>query len=155
MNFVSNFFCCFFLCTVLSAEGGSVYENYEMTEEDIQAEIELGDKELLAQLIQAEAGNQDLEGMQLVADVVLNRVADPRFPDTIEEVIFQTNPTQFSVTKNGMFEEAGWNISEDAYLAVELEWEEQLNTGILYFSSTRRPVNGKNAFKHGDHWFSY
>lgn len=112
-------------------------------------------KEMLAQLVQAEAGNQPLTGMRFVVDVVLNRVDDPRFPDTIEEVIFQGGPTQFSVTVNGMFESAADNISEEALLAVELEWEERLDYGILYFSSTKTPVNGKNAFKYFDHWFSY
>lgn len=35
---------------------------------------------MLAQLVQAEAGNQDLTGKRLVADVVLNRVDSERFP---------------------------------------------------------------------------
>ena len=118
-------------------------------------ETERVQKEMLAQLVQAEAGNQPLTGMRFVVDVVLNRVDDPRFPDTIEEVIFQGGPTQFSVTVNGMFESAADNISKEALLAVELEWEERLDYGILYFSSTKTPVNGKNAFKYFDHWFSY
>ena len=46
------------------------------------------DLELLACLVWAEAGNQDLKGKQLVADVVLNRMYDPRFPDTISDVIY-------------------------------------------------------------------
>lgn len=118
-------------------------------------EEEMAQKRMVAQLVQAEAGNQPLTGMRFVVDVVLNRVDDPRFPDTIEEVIFQGDPIQFSVTANGMFEAAEDNISDDAWLAVELEWEERLDYGILYFSSTTDPVNGKNAFKYFGHWFSY
>lgn len=129
------------------------FEPYEMTEEDLAEEIELGDMELLAQLVEAEAGDQSLEGMRLVVDVVLNRVDSPNFPDTIEDVIYQNN--QFSVIKDGAFDRAAWHISEDCYRAVELEWEERLDYGVLYFSATKHPVNGKNAFKNGDHWFSY
>lgn len=109
--------------------------------------------EMIAQLVQAEAGNQDLTGMRYVVDVVLNRVDDPRFPDTIEEVIYQKN--QFSVVSNGMFKRAAGNISDDAYLAVEMEWNERLDDGIVYFNAGSKLLNGVNPFKYGDHWFGY
>lgn len=125
----------------------------DVTEEDIAEEIKFGEMELVAQLVQAEAGNQDLMGKRLVVDVVLNRVDDERFPNTVEEVIFQKDPVQFSVTANGAFEKAGWNIDEETYQAVLMEYEERTNSGILYFSTT--PCNGKNHFQHGDHWFGY
>lgn len=122
--------------------------------EPVWTEEELHDIALLEQLVQAEAGNQDLMGKQLVVDVVLNRVADPRFPDTVEEVIFQTGPVQFSVTANGAWERAADNIIDSDIEAVRLEYgNERVNTGILYFSRT--PCNGSNHFKHGDHWFGY
>ena len=44
--------------------------------------------ELLACLVEAEAGNQPFEGKLLVADTVLNRREHELFPDTIEDVIF-------------------------------------------------------------------
>lgn len=62
---------------------------------------------MLAQLVQAEAGNQDLTGKRLVADVVLNRVESEQFPNTIREVIFQKNPVQFGVTVDGAFGRVG------------------------------------------------
>lgn len=110
---------------------------------------------LLAQLIQAEAGNQDLTGKRLVADVVLNRVDDERFPDTVEEVIFQKNPVQFGVTVDGAFERAGSDISEECFEAVRIEWEREtrLDKDVLYFNTEYE--NGKNPFRHGGHWFSY
>lgn len=113
----------------------------------------LDDKMLLAQLIMSEAGNQPLTGMRFVADVVLNRVDDPRFPNTIRDVIYQEG--QFSVIANGYFDSVKDSISEDAIKAAELEMEERLDYGILYFSSTETPVNGEKAFKYYDHWFSY
>lgn len=135
------------------------YKEDSIEEPDISDFLEFenlnSQKRMLAQLVQAEAGNQPLTGMRLVADVVLNRVDDPRFPNTIEEVIFQKNPTQFSVTTNGAFEKAGSYISENAWKAVEMEWDSRLDYGVLYFSSTKNPVNGEKAFKYYDHWFSY
>lgn len=145
-----------FVAPTMESILASINYDYEMTEEDISDEIRYGDMELLAQLIQAEAGNQDLDGMRLVADVVMNRVDSPAFPDTVEEVIFQINPTQFSVTKNGAFEKAGWEISENAFLASDMEYEreDRLDPKVLYFNNSEK-VSGKNKFKHGDHWFAY
>lgn len=59
--------------------------------------------QLLAALIQAEAGNSE-DGMLAVGTIVMNRVGSDRFPDTIEEVIFQTG--QFAVTWDGALERA-------------------------------------------------
>lgn len=127
--------------------------DYDPTQEEIEEEIELGEMELLAQLCQAEAGNQGLTGMRYVADVVLNRVDSEKFPDTVEEVIYQTGPVQFTTTVNGALDQAGWNISEEAFLAAKMEWEDRLDDDILYFSTT--PTNGHGAWQYGNHWFSY
>ena len=110
---------------------------------------------MLARLIQAEAGNQDLRGKRLVADVVLNRVDSELFPNTIEEVIFQKNPVQFSVTESNAFDKAKSEISEECFEAVRMEWdrESRIDKEILYFG--RGYGNRKNPFKYGDHWFSY
>ena len=47
------------------------------------------ERDLFLRCIQAEAGNQPIEGRQAAAEVVLNRVADSCFPGTITEVINQ------------------------------------------------------------------
>ena len=71
------------------------------TEEEIAEEEYWDSLELLAICVEAEAGNQGLEGKRMVVDVILNRVDDPDWPGTIEEVISQ--PVQFR--RIGM---AGW-----------------------------------------------
>ena len=56
----------------------------------------------LSHIIYAESGNQPLEGMIGVGNVVLNRVADPTCPDTVYDVIFDTRyGVQFSPTETG------------------------------------------------------
>lgn len=56
----------------------------------------------LSHLINAESGNQSLEGKIGVGNVVMNRVADPTCPDTIYGVIFDAKyGVQFSVTQTG------------------------------------------------------
>jgi len=53
----------------------------------------------LSHIINAEAGNQSLEGQICVGNVVLNRVAHENFPDTVADVIF--SPNQFCPVKSG------------------------------------------------------
>lgn len=117
-----------------------IYYDYIETEEDIAEEIEwqifAGQLELIAQLVMAEASNQDLTGKRLVVDVVLNRVDDPRFPNTVEEVIFQ--PNQFSPIWNGRFEKAGWNITPECYEAVLMEFEEWLDQNASWNNSRNK-----------------
>ncbi|MBA9027660.1 MULTISPECIES: cell wall hydrolase [Bacillaceae] len=57
------------------------------------------DKELLSRLVHAEAKGEPYEGKVAVAAVVLNRVHDDAFPDTISKVIYQNN--QFSPVDDG------------------------------------------------------
>lgn len=63
--------------------------------------INLSDNDLmlLSKLVAGEARGESYEGQVAVAAVVINRVLDPRFPDTIEEVIYQKNA--FSVVLDG------------------------------------------------------
>lgn len=61
------------------------------------------DIENLMRIVQAEAGGEDRKGKLLVANVVINRVKNPKFPDNITDVVFQKaqNVTQFSPVSNG------------------------------------------------------
>lgn len=63
--------------------------------------------ELLARLIYCEAGSDEIsdEHQQLVAQVVINRVNDDRFPNTISEVIYQKG--QYACVGN-----TRWNSEE-------------------------------------------
>lgn len=56
--------------------------------------------DLLARLVEAEAGAESYSGKLAVAKVVLNRVVSNEFPNTIREVIYQSG--QFSPVGNGM-----------------------------------------------------
>ena len=54
---------------------------------------------LLSKLVTGEARGESYEGQVAVAAVVINRVKDPRFPNTIKDVIYQKNA--FSVVNDG------------------------------------------------------
>lgn len=126
----------------------------ELTEEDIKEIDYWGELELLAQVVEAEAGNQDMTGKRLVVDVVLNRVDSPLFPDTITEVLEQ--PGQFSTMWNGAVDDASYHMQEDDYTAVMMEVTgTRLDYDIYYFTAGEYNDSCKPAYIHGDHYFGY
>lgn len=113
------------------------------------------DSRKLLKLAMAEAEGESVEGKALVMLVVLNRVWDDRFPDTIERVILQKN--QFSpVAEGGRY----WTTEPDAgcYEALEMVlggWDE--SQGALYFEGTGKDgwhsQNLELLFEYGGHKF--
>ena len=92
------------------------------------------DKLILYKIVEAEAGCEDYVGKVLVANVVLNRLQDSQFPNTVEEVVFQQEDgvTQFSPVANGRYDSAV--PDEDTIQAVEAALEgEDYSEGALYF----------------------
>ena len=121
---------------------------------EIREEMTEGEKELLAQLVTAEAEGESLFGKRLVVDVVLNRVDSPDFPDSITAVIRQ--PGQFTSLENGRFERAAWAMAESDFQAVarELEGKRRLDSEVLFFTAGGYGKYGTPAFRHGHHYFS-
>ena len=89
---------------------------------------------LLAAIIQAEAGGVDYAGMIAVGSVVMNRVDDPRFPDTIPGVIYA--PYQFEPADSGSLALilANGPVSS-CYMAAEDVLNGTRNVTNLYFKA--------------------
>ena len=102
------------------------------------------DIENLMRIVQAEAGGEDRKGKLLVANVVINRVKNAKFPNNITDVIFQKkkNVTQFSPVSNGAIYNV--KISEDTrdagYSAL---YGEDVSEGALFFMA-RQYANPEN-----------
>lgn len=122
--------------------------------EEIAEQERQGELELLAALVYAEAHTEDMEGKRLVADVVLNRVDSPLFPDTITGVI--TQERQFATWASGKAEAAGWLVGSGEYEAVRLEalGDGRLDRSVLYFTAGHYNASGTPAYRHGAHYFS-
>jgi len=86
----------------------------------------------LSRLINAESGNQPLEGKIGVGNVVLNRVADPTCPDSVYSVIFDYRyGVQFYVTVNGAINATP---NEESVIAAMIALEGYSTVGdSLYF----------------------
>lgn len=122
--------------------------------------ISASERELLERLVEAEAKGESLVGKIAVANVVLNRVRDEDFPDTITEVIFQKG--QFSPVSNDSIHNQ--TPSEESRLAVQKAVDEGYRVfgdKVLYFcnpelSTSRWMIRTKKeAMKIGRHTFYY
>ena len=123
------------------------YEKIVYLEPEDETVLDFSDIKLMAALICAEAGNQDFIGKRLVADVILNRYYDEDFPNTIEEVIYQSGQFNAIVYMDG--------YNEDDLEAVCLELNARLDKDILYFANNGFHEGHPKAYQHGDHYFSY
>lgn len=111
------------------------------------------ERELLARLVYLEARGESAEGQQAVAEVALNRVADPGFPDSVSEVLFQRG--QFAPAARIPDAEP----TEAQYQAVDaaLYGEPVLPMDVVYFSRRGENSNvwgtiGGHVFCRGYDW---
>lgn len=95
----------------------------------------------LLQIVEAEATGGDVMSKMMVAGVVLNRVKDTHFPDTIQEVVWQDD--QFQPTSDGRIYSC--TVTDSTILAVERVLQgEDYTQGALFFLA-RDSAEGKNA----------
>lgn len=85
--------------------------------------------DLLSRIIEAEAKGESYEGKLAVGQVVLNRVRDKQFPDTIYDVIYQ--PRQFQPVMNGSFYNEA--TEESILAATEVLMQDKPIMDALYF----------------------
>lgn len=109
----------------------SIHRNYRL-------ELEEREMDILCRIVQAEAGGEDIRGRILVADVIINRVESPSFPDNVEDVVFQSGDGvyQFSPVGNGRINDVEvTDETREAVFAALLE--EDISDGALYFVSRK------------------
>ena len=134
----------------------------EVEPEEYNHKIELNTNEyhVLLRIVQAEAGGEDITGKMLVANVIMNRVNHNRFPNTVTEVVYQTNANgkaQFSPTVDGRMDSV--TVTEETEEAViRVLCGEDSSNGALYFRSTRienawHDEALKAVMTHGNHIF--
>lgn len=91
----------------------------------------------LSQIINAESGNQSLIGKIAVGNVVLNRVNSPMFPNSVYNVVFQSN--QFTPVANGTIY---LEPNEESVIAAKLCLDGANTAGTsLYFVNPRSSPN--------------
>ena len=109
-------------------------------------EVSEEDYELLAKIVYLEARGESAEGQQAVVEVIFNRVLEPRFPDTVEGVIYA--PGQFCTVP--MLHTAYPN--EMQYAAIDAAIESEGIVGdAIYFAT--RPLTKNCVRQIGCHYF--
>lgn len=127
----------------------------EMLEEP-QAHVEENNRryaaelEVLAKCVEAEAGNQSIEVKRAVISVILNRVDDDDWPDTISEVI--ADPYEFATYWNGAMDEV--TPATSTYEAIACEMETRSYPGLFYFDMDDYLPYGTPYVKMGNLYFS-
>ncbi|WP_052342804.1 cell wall hydrolase [Bacillus sp. EB01] len=89
------------------------------------------EKELLARLVHAEAKGEPFKGKVAVAEVVLNRVEDGQFPDTVKEVIYQKR--QFDPVANGEINKPAGNEAKEA-VEEALAPDEKVTEALFFYN---------------------
>lgn len=126
----------------------SVPKNLSLTiNPDMKKKLSKEELDVLYRIVEAEATGEDIYGKILVANVVINRVNDEEFPDTISEVVFQKvgQAYQFAPTKDGRY----WKVtvSKSTKEAVKRALAgEDYSEGALYFFARKLTTEKKASW---------
>ncbi len=88
------------------------------------------ERNILERIVEAEAGDQDIKGRILVANVIMNRVKSKKFPNSVKSVVFAHR--QFSPVTNGRYYSV--RVSKKTKTAVKKAMNgKDYSKGALYF----------------------
>ncbi|HHY27316.1 MAG TPA: LysM peptidoglycan-binding domain-containing protein [Desulfitobacterium dehalogenans] len=138
----------------IPVKGGAI-ANIAMEPSRGKTQVTQEELELLARVIHAEARGEDFEGQVAVGAVVLNRVKDHRFPNTIHDVVYQPGAFTAVIDK-----QIHLTPNQSAYLAAEaaLNGEDPTEGAIYYYNprtATDRWIKTRPVVKTiGNHTFS-
>lgn len=137
--------------------------NVSIMERDYIIDVSKEDYDNMLRIVEAEAGGEDKTGKLLVANVIINRVKNEKFPDNITDVIFQREHgvSQFSPVRDGRFYEV--TVSDETREAVDAAlYGQDESEGALYFMARKYveknkaewfDKNLKYLFQYGGHEF--
>ena len=108
------------------------------------------DIDLIALVTMAEAEGETERGKRLVISTILNRMDSEYFPDTAEEVIYQTNA--FTSMWNGRIDRC--YVTDDMRQLVLDELRNRTDDYVIYFCAGEYSYYGTPMFAEGDHYFS-
>lgn len=141
----------------------------EITYQELKPEyvIEVSEQDIdcLMRIVEAEAGCEDRIGKLLVANVVINRVRDDDFPNTVTEVVYQrsSQSAQFSPVSNGRIDTVKIS-NETREVVYSALLGEDASQGALYFVARQYADPDKvcwfdnnltHLFSHGGHDFFF
>lgn len=146
----------------INTDGKQLTETAKVVEKTITTknnvvEVNSNEIDLLARLVYAEARGESYQGKVAVAEVVLNRVNNSKFPNSIKDVIYQSG--QFSPVSNGSINKSADEESKQAALEA-INSNTDITGGALFFynakTASSRWLDGKQTTTViGSHTFKY
>lgn len=128
--------------TGVASRSGSTLERSKKAVyfEEISLSFTEEEIEILERIVEAEAGGNNYDGKLAVVNVVLNRVLNERFPNTVKEVVFAHR--QFTPVSDGRYYKV--KVSETTKEAVKdaLEGKRIIGKEALYFCTPTAPGKG-------------
>lgn len=125
---------------VAEAEAINRYSDINITDWEINE---------MASIIWLEARGESAEGQQAVAEVILNRVASPQFPNTVHDVLYQKG--QFSTVKS--IQNAAPTEAQYKAICAALYGKPILPMDVVFFAAR---AENKNIWgRIGNHVFCY
>ena len=112
-------------------------------------QLTLEEIELLGRIVQLECGHDIQESKCATIETIFNRIFDPRYPNTLEEVLSQKG--QFSTWKNRNISKA--TPTNDTYNCINMVLNGQTN--VLEMDNMKfnnKPI-GKNPIKIGAQYY--
>ena len=143
----------------IAAEEAAKYQATLVDNPNMVISLTNGELDLLERLVQCEAGGEDIVGKILVANVVINRVNNGRFANTVEGVI--TASGQFSPVSSGAIYSCSVSSETKEAVARALAGEDY-SEGALYFMASgwcNRNAGSSwlnsltKVVEHGGHYF--
>lgn len=133
---------------------GTLYEDYNRLKNEtknISSDFTNDEVYMLARCVEAEAGVNNLESQKYVTQVILNRLNSKKYPNTLEEVIYQKSGKvpQFSVAYNGAMNREVKASTLFNVLSV-LEHGTDMPKDVFYFYAdyvTNNWVNTRETYK--------
>lgn len=102
----------------------------------------LNDNKVLAKSISAEGAGRTFEEKVAIGSVLLNRVKDDRFPNTLKEVVKETNSY-----KNGYFNICITTETDIKASGEALDGKSGVNGALYYYSGSNEQRNGLEYIK--------
>jgi N-acetylmuramoyl-L-alanine amidase len=112
-------------------------------------QLNMDEIELVSRIVQLECGHDIRESKYATIETIFNRVFDPRYPNTVEEVLSQKG--QFSTWKNRNIAKA--TPTDDTYECVAMVLNGQTN--VLEYDRLKfnnKPI-GQNPIKIGAQYY--
>lgn len=107
--------------------------------------------DILSQMIMAEARGESFEVQYYIACIVLNRVDNPLFPNTVAGVIYQTQPIQFY----GAWTSERYEPTDGVLEAIQMALEENRTPSDLFYFTSEGWLPGTEPWLQvGNMWFS-